>query len=191
MALVARPRDSRAFAARRRAPIRRGRCPTLVAAAVGSGRPHPNVRRSRWLAYVVAHYLGASGDRRCSTKVCRSSKASASSRTRTRRSSPPVASRRRQLFEHCALALDVSLSLGAHGLPLIGTGDWNDGMNRVGKRPRRKCVARLAPARALTAFVPLAEAHDETVEPRQWRTLRSASLRTRRLGRPVVSSRLF
>ncbi|MBP7063147.1 MAG: glycosyl transferase [Ferrovibrio sp.] len=37
------------------------------------------------------------------------------------------------LFEHCARALDQCLDLtGAQGLPLIGTGDWNDGMNRVG-----------------------------------------------------------
>lgn len=37
------------------------------------------------------------------------------------------------LFEHCARALDASLALGRHGLPLMGTGDWNDGMNRVGE----------------------------------------------------------
>jgi len=36
------------------------------------------------------------------------------------------------LFEHCARALDRSLPVGEHGLPLMGTGDWNDGMNRVG-----------------------------------------------------------
>src|ERR1019366_5327116 len=39
---------------------------------------------------------------------------------------------RATLFEHCARALDRSLAVGTHGLPLIGTGDWNDGMNRVG-----------------------------------------------------------
>ena len=37
------------------------------------------------------------------------------------------------LYEHCARALDLSLSVGNHGLPLIGSGDWNDGMNRVGQ----------------------------------------------------------
>jgi cyclic beta-1,2-glucan synthetase len=36
------------------------------------------------------------------------------------------------LFEHCARALDRSLSVGERGLPLMGSGDWNDGMNRVG-----------------------------------------------------------
>ena len=36
------------------------------------------------------------------------------------------------MFEHCARALDQSLAVGSHGLPLIGTGDWNDGLNLVG-----------------------------------------------------------
>jgi cyclic beta-1,2-glucan synthetase len=46
---------------------------------------------------------------------------------------PTLSDRTATLFEHSALALDQSLAIGAHGLPLIGTGDWNDGMNRVGE----------------------------------------------------------
>jgi cyclic beta-1,2-glucan synthetase len=44
------------------------------------------------------------------------------------------------LFEHCARALDRSLAGGPHGLPLMGTGDWNDGMNRVGQQGRGESV---------------------------------------------------
>lgn len=44
------------------------------------------------------------------------------------------------LYEHCCRALDRSLALGAHGLPLIGTGDWNDGMNRLGRKGRGESV---------------------------------------------------
>jgi cyclic beta-1,2-glucan synthetase len=36
------------------------------------------------------------------------------------------------LFEHCRRALEHGDTKGPHGLPLIGSGDWNDGMNRVG-----------------------------------------------------------
>ena len=36
------------------------------------------------------------------------------------------------LYEHCMRALRKACTSGAHGLPLIGSGDWNDGMNRVG-----------------------------------------------------------
>ena len=45
---------------------------------------------------------------------------------------PTVSVEGATLFEHCARGLDQSLTFGVHGLPLIGTGDWNDGMNRVG-----------------------------------------------------------
>ncbi len=44
------------------------------------------------------------------------------------------------LYEHSARALDRSLTKGAHGLPLIGTGDWNDGMNRVGVEGKGESV---------------------------------------------------
>jgi cyclic beta-1,2-glucan synthetase len=36
------------------------------------------------------------------------------------------------LYEHCRRALNKGLTAGSHGLPLMGSGDWNDGMNRVG-----------------------------------------------------------
>jgi len=45
---------------------------------------------------------------------------------------PRISETKESLFEHCARALDRSLAVGAHGLPLMGEGDWNDGMNLVG-----------------------------------------------------------
>ncbi len=42
------------------------------------------------------------------------------------------------LYEHCVRALDRACTTGEHGLPLIGGGDWNDGMNRVGARARAR-----------------------------------------------------
>ncbi|MDF2836678.1 MAG: glycosyltransferase, partial [Paenibacillus sp.] len=45
------------------------------------------------------------------------------------------------IFEHCSRAVDKSLSrIGEHGLPLIGVGDWNDGMNLVGDEGRGESV---------------------------------------------------
>jgi cyclic beta-1,2-glucan synthetase len=38
------------------------------------------------------------------------------------------------LYEHCVRAINHSLRYGKHGLPLIGSGDWNDGMDRVGNK---------------------------------------------------------
>jgi hypothetical protein len=46
--------------------------------------------------------------------------------------SPTVSSERAPLFEHCQRAVTRSQTFGVHGLPLMGTGDWNDGMNLVG-----------------------------------------------------------
>ena len=45
---------------------------------------------------------------------------------------PRVSAERAAIYEHCVRAIDRSLPRGEHGLPLIGTGDWNDGYNRVG-----------------------------------------------------------
>jgi cyclic beta-1,2-glucan synthetase len=53
---------------------------------------------------------------------------------------PHVSQTRATLFEHCARALDRSLVVGSHGLPLMGTGDWNDGMNRVGEQGKGESV---------------------------------------------------
>ena len=50
--------------------------------------------------------------------------------------SPDVAS----LFDHLCRAIDRSLKYGVHGLPLMGSGDWNDGMNRVGAEGRGESV---------------------------------------------------
>ncbi|HEX7023502.1 MAG TPA: protein ndvB, partial [Gemmatimonadales bacterium] len=44
------------------------------------------------------------------------------------------------LYEHCARAIQHGLHFGAHGLPLMGSGDWNDGMNLVGDRGRGESV---------------------------------------------------
>ena len=44
------------------------------------------------------------------------------------------------LYEHCVRAIQHGLKFGEHGLPLIGSGDWNDGMNLVGKEGRGESV---------------------------------------------------
>jgi len=54
--------------------------------------------------------------------------------------SPPITANTASLFDHCVLALNCSLDIGSHGLPLFGAGDWNDGMNRVGAAGRGESV---------------------------------------------------
>ncbi len=79
------------------------------------------------------------------------------------------------LYEHCARAIDRSLTRGAHGLPLIGTGDWNDGMNRVGREGRGESVwLGFFLHQVLGAFAPVAAARGEGERVERWRTYRAA-----------------
>lgn len=75
---------------------------------------------------------------------------------------PLVAQETASLFEHCAKGLDQCIELtGELGLPLMGTGDWNDGMNRVGEEGKGESVwlGWLLVA-TLKIFIPLAKERD-------------------------------
>ena len=66
------------------------------------------------------------------------------------------------LYEHCVRAIEHGLRLGIHGLPLIGSGDWNDGMNNVGKDGRGESVwLGFFLYRVLLDFAPLAQARGD------------------------------
>ncbi|QOW21845.1 GH36-type glycosyl hydrolase domain-containing protein [Novilysobacter avium] len=68
---------------------------------------------------------------------------------------------RQSLYQHCVRSIRRGLELtGERGLPLIATGDWNDGMNRVGERGRGESVwLGFFLYDVLQHFAPLAEAH--------------------------------
>ena len=53
---------------------------------------------------------------------------------------PRVSEETATLYEHCAKAIKKGLSFGEHGLPLMGGGDWNDGMNLVGAKGKGESV---------------------------------------------------
>jgi cyclic beta-1,2-glucan synthetase len=88
---------------------------------------------------------------------------------------PGLAAERASLFEHCARAIDASLAVGAHGLPLIGSGDWNDGMNRVGHEGRGESVWLGWFLHAvMAAFAPIAEARGDRRRSERWRAAMKA-----------------
>ena len=74
------------------------------------------------------------------------------------------------LLEHCRRAVQRGLTSGAHGLPLIGSCDWNDGFSRVGPGGRGESVWLACFALAtLNAFAQMLERLDQREEAQHWR----------------------
>jgi cyclic beta-1,2-glucan synthetase len=123
-----------------------------------------------WLAYAVAQYVEATQDKLAldeSIPFLEGPPLEANEADNF--FLPTISQKQASLFEHCALALDQSLTDGRHRLPLIGTGDWNDGMNRVGEKGEGESVwLGWFLYATLTAFAPLAAARGETTRAERW-----------------------
>ena len=90
-----------------------------------------------WLPYVAAEYARATGDAAVFEERVPFLKAPLLEDAQHEAYGlPTVAAEAATLYEHCIRAIDRGLTAGAHGLPLFGVGDWNDGMNRVGHEGR-------------------------------------------------------
>ena len=84
---------------------------------------------------------------------------------------PSVSAEQASLYEHCARAVDARLRTGVHGLPLFGSGDWNDGMNRVGHEGRGESVwLAWMLCQVVEQMTPLAQAQGETQRAGRWQT---------------------
>ena len=76
---------------------------------------------------------------------------------------PSVSEETATIFEHCARTIDRSLAVGAHGLPLMGIGDWNDGMSSVGDEGKGESVwVGWFLLNTLAEFVPFCAERKET-----------------------------
>jgi cyclic beta-1,2-glucan synthetase len=86
-----------------------------------------------WLPFAVCHYVAVTGDRAILEERAPYLRAPLLAPEQEEvYGSPEVTAETGTLYEHCTRALDHGWKLGPHGLPLMGTGDWNDGMNKVG-----------------------------------------------------------
>jgi len=94
-----------------------------------------------WLPYVAAHYVTTTGDEQVLDEIVPFLEAPVLAADQHEVYALPARSATKAtLFEHCVRAIDRGLTVGAHGLPLMGTGDWNDGMNHVGHEGRGESV---------------------------------------------------
>ena len=94
-----------------------------------------------WLPYVTAYYVRTMGDSSLLDEPARYLTARGLRVGEDEAFLEPMDSGTRgSIYEHCCRALDRSLAVGKNGLPLFGTGDWNDGMNRVGREGRGESV---------------------------------------------------
>ncbi|MDY0110649.1 MAG: glycosyl transferase [Candidatus Krumholzibacteria bacterium] len=129
-----------------------------------------------WLPYLAAQYIAATGDRAILAETAPYLTARALAPGEDEAFvAPEPANESGDLYDHCCRAIDRSLAVGAHGLPLFGTGDWNDGMNRVGREGRGESVwMGFFLAAVIDAFVPLVEARGDRARAARYRRHREA-----------------
>lgn len=94
-----------------------------------------------WLAFVTAEYVEKTGDLAIMDEQIPFLAGNLLGEGEDEKYEEPVRiEQTASLYDHCVLAIDRALETGPHGIPLMGGGDWNDGMNTVGNKGRGESV---------------------------------------------------
>lgn len=124
-----------------------------------------------WLVYVTCFYVEKTADRSVLEEVIPFLDAPVLAEGEMELYiQPTISEERATVFEHCIRALEKSLAVGEHGLPLIGTGDWSDGLNRVGNQGKGESVwLGWFLAKSLECFSAICEERIETKRAEKYR----------------------
>ncbi len=124
-----------------------------------------------WLPFVTAEYVRATGDDAIlkeSVPFLAGDPLRNDEHDRYAQFEP--AARPATLLEHCRRALERSATQGQHGLPLMGDGDWNDGMNLVGAKGKGESVwLGWFLVTVMTRFAPLCDSMGDPAQASTWR----------------------
>ncbi|HRH44721.1 MAG TPA: protein ndvB, partial [Pyrinomonadaceae bacterium] len=94
-----------------------------------------------WLPFVTSFYVNVTGDKSILDEIVPFIEAPMLIEGQDDSyTQPTISAETATIFEHCARAVDHSLAVGEHGLPLMGSGDWNDGMSSVGNGGKGESV---------------------------------------------------
>ncbi len=116
-----------------------------------------------WLPYAVLRYLEHTGDETILEETAPYLESDPLEPDNHERYEPTVISGEvGTIYEHCVRALERGLQMGEHGLPLMGIGDWNDGMSRIGAEGRGESVwLGWFYGGILAKFAPVCERHGD------------------------------
>jgi cyclic beta-1,2-glucan synthetase len=123
-----------------------------------------------WLAYACSHYVRTTADLTVLEEILPFVEGIVIAPGAEDAYATPVTSHEHAtVYEHAARAIDLSLRTGSHGLPLIGSGDWNDGLNRVGHEGQGESVwLGWFLCQVVADFAPLAKSRGETARAERW-----------------------